>query len=244
MVKLGADQCHAFILNESNGSTHCSELAEKAGIPTQKHRRNSVTGTTLEVKRAQLARRDITLKNVQIIYKNFEGRADTFNPQGGKRTFHVLLDPATADILETQGFNIKRKPPLEEGGEEFIHMKVVVNFKGRPPTIALISKSKGTRNTLDAETAELADHAEFERIDMTISPYDWRNKAGMSGRTAYLQEFYGFLYESPLEQLYGHYIEESELEALEIPQDLGPDDIDVISDTGWEYEGEPKAIEG
>jgi hypothetical protein len=243
MVKLGADRCHAFILDESNGSTHCSELAEKAGIPTQIHRRTSVTSTTLEVKRASLARRDITLQNVQIIFKNFEGRPDDFNPDGGKRYFHVLLDPASAAVLEEQGYNVKRKPALEEGGEEFIHMKIMVNFKGRPPTVALISRAKGTRNTLTEDTVELADHADFERIDIMISPYDWKLKSGASGRTAYLQEFFGFLYQSPLEDLYGHYIEESEAEALEIPQDLGFDDGDVITDTGWEQEGDQRAIE-
>jgi hypothetical protein len=241
MVKLGANQCHAFILNGSNGSTHCSELAEKAGIPTQIHRRTEPV-TTLEVKRAPLARRDVTLQNVQIVFKNFEGREDEFNAEGN-RYFHVVLDPVAAKVLEEQGYNIKRKPPLEEGGEEFIHMKVKVNFKGRPPTVALISRSKGTRNTLDADTVQLADHADFERIDMTISPYDWKLRSGQTGRTAYLQEFFGFLYESPLEQMYGHYIEEAEAEALEIPQDIGFEDADVITDTGWEQDGDQRAIE-
>jgi len=246
MVKLGADLCLAFIQDESEGSTHCSDLAKKAGIETKIFRSSSVTGTTLEVKRAQLARRDITLKNVQIVYKNFEGRSDDFNPDGGKRSFHVLLDPPTASVLEAQGYNVKRKPPLEEGGEEFIHLKIVVNFKGRPPTIALISRNKGTRNTLDADTAELADHAEFDRIDLTISPYDWKLRSGQSGRTAYLQEFFGFLYESPLEQLYAQYIEEGEAQALAegIFEDIsGDDDVDIISDTGWELDGAPKGIE-
>ena len=116
-------------------------IAEKADIHTQIHRRTAVTGTTLEVKRAQLARRDITLKNVQITYKNFEGREE-FN-QIGNRSFHVLLDPASAAVLEQQGYNVKRKPAEEEGGEEFIHMKVKVNFKGRPPTAASTYPSSG-----------------------------------------------------------------------------------------------------
>lgn len=34
MVKLTADQCLAFIHNESNGSSHTAGLAEAAGIPT------------------------------------------------------------------------------------------------------------------------------------------------------------------------------------------------------------------
>lgn len=240
MVKLGADRCYAFILNESNGSTHCSELADKAGIDTIYHRRTSVTGNTLEVKRAALARRDVTLQNVQIIYKNFEGREEF--SQVGNRSFHVLLDPPTADILEREGYNVKRKPPLEEGGMPFIHMKIKVNFKGRPPTVALVSKSKGTRNTLTEDTVQLADHADFERIDLTINPYDWKLKTGQSGRTAYLQSFYGILYENPLDQLYAQYIEESELEAQEFPQDIGMEEIEILDDTGWETEGEPKAI--
>lgn len=202
------------------------------------------TGTTLEVKRAQLARRDITLQNAQIIYKNFEGREEQFNAEG-QRYFHVLLDVATADILEREGYNIKRKPPLEEGGEPFIHMKIKVNFKGRPPTVALISRSKGTRNTLDEDTVQLADHADFEKIDMTISPYDWKLKSGQTGRTAYLQSFYGVLYENPLDQLYAEYIEEGEAEALAegIVEDIGMEDVDILADTGWEQEGDQRAIE-
>lgn len=247
MVKLGADRCHAFILNESNGSTHCAELAEKAGIDVIYHRRKSVesaTGTTLEVKRAALARRDVTLQNAQIIYKNFEGREEQFNAEG-QRYFHVLLDVATADILEREGYNIKRKPPLEEGSEPFIHMKIKVNFKGRPPTVALISKSKGTRNTLDEDTVQLADHADFEKIDMTISPYDWKLKSGQTGRTAYLQSFYGVLYENPLDALYAEYIEEGEAAALAegVVEDIGMDEVDILADTGWETEGEPRGIE-
>lgn len=246
MVKLGADSCLAFILNESNGSTHCSGLAEKAGIPTQIHRRTSVPtetqaggGLALRPQTKALARRSVELRGVQITYRNFEGREEMYNREGD-RNFHVILDEASANILEAEGYNIKRKPPKEEGGDWFFTLKVKVNFKGRPPTVALVSKTKQTRNTLSPDTVMLADHADFESIDLEISPYDWKLKTGETGRTAYLQTFYGILFESPLDQLYAQYIEEGT--DPEMIEDVGMDELEILDDSGWEQEGDTRAI--
>ena len=246
MVALGADYCLAFILNESKGSTHCSSLAENARIETQIFRSTSVpteerTGAlALRPRPKALARRNVELRGVQITYRNFEGREELPYNRAGDRNFHIVLDEATANILESDGYNIKRRPPKEEGGDWFITLKVKVNFKGRPPTVALISRTKQTRNSLDESLVMLADHADFESIDLEISPYDWTLKTGERGRTAYLQTFYGILYESPLDRLYAQYVEEGmDPESIE---DIGMDEIEILDDTGWEIEGDPKAI--
>lgn len=37
MVALGADVCHAFPYGKANGTRHCMEIAERAGIPVISH---------------------------------------------------------------------------------------------------------------------------------------------------------------------------------------------------------------
>lgn len=44
MVALGADECLAFFQGESRGTTHCSTLAAKAGIPVTSYTNSSEPG--------------------------------------------------------------------------------------------------------------------------------------------------------------------------------------------------------
>lgn len=140
-----------------------------------------------------------TLEGVRLVFRNFGGEPKQFN-DAGKRNFSIVLTPAEADRLEKDGWNVKRKPPREEGDDEFCHLKVSVNFASRrPPRIIMITSR--SRTTLDADTASLMDVAELDNVDLIIRPYDWEVN-GNTGRKAYLKTLYATIHEDPLDLKY------------------------------------------
>lgn len=142
----------------------------------------------------------ITFEDARIVFRNFAGEERKFNEEG-KRNFALVLDPEEADAMEADGWKVKRKPPREEGDDWFCFIPVTVSFKGRPPRLVMITKSKNRRTTLDEETAELLDIADIENVDLIIRPYDWEVN-GNRGRKAYLQSIYVTIHEDDLEIKY------------------------------------------
>jgi hypothetical protein len=141
---------------------------------------------------------NVTLEGVRIVFRNFSGNETQYNA-AGKRNFNVVLDEAMANLLESDGWNVKRKPPKEEGDDPFNVLHVTVSYKGRPPRVIMIS-SRG-RTTLDEETVDLLDFADIENVDMIIRPYDWEVN-GNTGRKAYLHAIYVTIHEDELELKY------------------------------------------
>jgi hypothetical protein len=141
---------------------------------------------------------EIVLSNVRIVFRNFAGEERQYNT-AGKRNFAVVLSPELAVDLEQEGWNVKRRPPKEDGDEEFCFLPVTVSYKGRPPRVVLLT-SRG-RTTLDQDTAEMVDVADIDNVDMIMRPYDWEVN-GNRGRKAYLQSIYVTLYEDELELRY------------------------------------------
>ena len=130
----------------------------------------------------------VRMDDVRIIWKNFEGRAEQYN-NPGDRNFSVLIpNQEIADALLERGYRVKIKPPREDGDMPFMHLPVKVRFNNRGPKIYL--ESCGRRNELDEESVGVLDHIDFAAMDIDISPYDWTNRSGESGRSAYLQGAY------------------------------------------------------
>lgn len=142
---------------------------------------------------------DITIEDAQLRFLNFSGKPDSFNPNGGKRQFSVLIDPKEAPKMEADGWNIKYLKPLEEGDPPQPYLTIAVGYKVRPPTVVMIG-SKGRRN-LDEEDLILLDWADIKSVDLMFSPSRWE-VGDKTGIKAYLKSIYVTINENALELKY------------------------------------------
>ncbi len=130
------------------------------------------------------APRDILqIDDARIIFRNFSGAASKYN-RAGDRNFAVIIpNDKQVNDLEERGWNVKVKPPREDGEEPFRYLPVKVKFNDRGPAVYLQSGSR--RRRLDEEDVGIIDNIDIESVDLDIRPYNW-TVDGESGRSAYL----------------------------------------------------------
>lgn len=150
-----------------------------------------------------MARQDgtVVMEGVRLIFRNFAGKESEYNREGD-RNFGVVIDPATAQALIEDGWNVKFLRPQEgdEEGEETPWLPVSVNFKkGRPPLIKQITSKKHTQ--LGEDEVELLDWVDILSADLIVRPYNWEVN-GKTGIKAYLQSLYVTIEEDVLQQKY------------------------------------------
>ena len=135
--------------------------------------------------RITYAPRDILqIDDARIIYRNFAGRGDKYNREGDRNFAVVIPDEDMANDLTKLGWNIKIKPPREDGDTPFMFLPVKVKFNDRGPNVYL--KTGNVQNRLDEESVGLLDNIDIIGVDLDIRPFDW-DVNGKMGRTAYLQ---------------------------------------------------------
>lgn len=122
-----------------------------------------------------------------IIYRNFSGIGSKYNREGDRNFAVRIDDQEIADALIKEGWNVKIKPPREEGDLPFIYLPVKVKFNDRGPNIYL--KTGSAMNRLDEESIDCLDNVDILGVDLDIRPYDW-DVNGKTGRTAYLQSIH------------------------------------------------------
>lgn len=126
----------------------------------------------------------LQIDDARIIYRNFAGRGDKYNREGDRNFALLIEDESTADELIERGWNVKVKPPREDGDVPFMYLPVKVKFNDRGPSAYLYSGR--SKNRLDELTVGMIDDIDILSVNLDIRPYDWE-VSGKTGRTAYLQ---------------------------------------------------------
>ena len=126
----------------------------------------------------------LQIDDARIIFRNFSGAPSKFNREGDRNFAVIIPEQEIADALIAEGWNVKIKPPREDGDTPFMYLPVKIKFNDRGPRVYLKSGSNIIR--LDEESVSCLDNVDIISVDLDIRPYDW-NVNGMEGRTAYLR---------------------------------------------------------
>ena len=126
----------------------------------------------------------LQIDDARIIYRNFRGEGSKFNREGDRNFALVIPKEGISDALVEHGWNVKIKPPREEGDTPFMFLPVKVKFNDRGPQVYL--RTGDQVNKLDEESIAMLDDIDILCVSMHLRPYDWEVN-GKTGRTAYLQ---------------------------------------------------------
>ena len=142
---------------------------------------------------------NINIEGATIIWKNFSGERDRFNP--GKRGFSVVIDDAVmADELRQEGWNIKERP-LQEGAdpsEQEWTLPVKLNMNRYTQVWLIVGNHK---TLLDKNTIAQLDVVDIIDCDISIRPYEWE-MSGRTGITAYVDSMYVTIRENKFAEKY------------------------------------------
>ena len=138
--------------------------------------------------------RILQINDASLIYRNFRGEGDKYNREGD-RNFAIIIpseeikEALTADVNEHgAGWNVKIKPPHEDGDEPFMYMNVKVKFTAFGPNVYLKSGDADPVQ-LKEDTIAVLDDIDIASVDLDIRAYD-DVVGGRAFRAAYLQSIY------------------------------------------------------
>ena len=142
---------------------------------------------------------NINIEGANIIWKNFSGERDKFNP--GKRGFSVVIDDAVmADELKQEGWNVKERP-LQEGADQSEQewtLPVKLNMNRYTQVWLIVGNHK---TLLNEDTVAQLDVVDIVNCDISIRPFEWEMR-GRTGITAYVDLMYVTIRENKFAEKY------------------------------------------
>lgn len=155
----------------------------------------NVVFTALEGNRLKIE----NLTNRHIIYRNFSGKPSQYNKNGDRKFTIVIDDPENAQRVASYGWNVKAKPSKNDGEEPFctLEVKVRLDLEWARPKIKQFTRNASIWITED--NIGNFDDVEFERVDIVLRQYAWKNMKGEAGVSAQLGEMYAKIAEGVLE---------------------------------------------
>lgn len=152
------------------------------------------------------ARETITIRNCDIIYRNFSGKAGPYNEEG-ERSFSVLLDEKLAQELMRRGMNVKPLKMRDEDTEQLYQLPVSVSYKVRAPRVYMVTgdgeRMPLRKAMLDERLVHMMDLLELRECHLIIAVSNYEVR-GTKGKKAYLQTFFGHVEPDELEQEYAN----------------------------------------
>lgn len=144
--------------------------------------------------------------NVQLIFRNFEGRGDKFNKEGNAN-FSIILTEDQAVELADKMINVKRTKP-KDGSEGVPYVKI--SLGQYDPEIYFLKDDK-KKILPKAHYAKLdRTEIEFASLEASKSNKMWESN-GKQGYSLYLESLVVKFRESRLLSRYADYDEEDEI---------------------------------
>jgi hypothetical protein len=149
---------------------------------------------------------EMRIENARILFRNFKGeerrdpKTNKIVNEAGCRNFCVQIEESDAEILKSNGWNVKHTKPSDEYDGVLYYIPVEVRFDNFPPSIDMFTKHNRTRLTED--TVELLDPpCVIKSADIIINPSAWEVN-GRTGIKAYCSKAYIVVEEDDWEEKY------------------------------------------
>lgn len=147
---------------------------------------------------------DLVIENAELLFRNFSGVEKPPYNKKGMRNFCVIIDdPAQAQALAEDSWNVKILAPRDEEEVPRHYIQVAVQFENYPPNIFMVRGPNVPPLRMDEEMVDSLDFAELRNIDIVLNPYSWEFN-GKTGVKAYLKTMYVSVVKDQFAEKYGN----------------------------------------